>query len=125
MFDEKKVEALTEAVVNALRPVGISVPEEGVNFALQGKQLSVMIVGLVRDSAGQLQSSQSAEDKEALNQMLADQAEETRRKQVEEIKKLASDPDALEAALFNEEASCAHENSHEGLCLDCGEEIDE
>lgn len=125
MFDEKKVEALTEAVVNALRPVGISVPEEGVNFALQGKQLSVMIVGLVRDSAGQLQSSQSAEDKEALNQMLADQAEETRRKQVEEIKKLASDPDALEAALFNEEASCTHENSHEGLCLDCGEEIDE
>lgn len=125
MFDEQKVEALTEAIVNALRPVGISVPEEGVNFALQGKQLSVMIVGFVRDSAGQLQTEQSAEDKEKLNQMLAEQAEETRRKQIEEIKALAADPDALEAALFSEEASCPHENSHEGLCLDCGEEIDE
>ncbi len=125
MFDEQKVEALTEAIVNALRPVGVSVPEEGVNFALQGKQLSVMIVGFVRDSAGQLQSEQSAEDKEKLNQMLAEQAEESLRKQIEEIKSIAADPEALEAALFSEEPSCAHENAHEGLCLDCGEEIDE
>jgi hypothetical protein len=124
MFDQDKADALTEAIANALRPVGVTIAPEAVAYTLSQGQVVVQMMGLVRDSAGQAIGQQSLQDKQTLNEMLANQAEEQRRKQVEEIRDLASDPDKLAAFLFNEEDECDHE-MHEGLCLKCNYEEDD
>lgn len=119
LFDQDKLDALSEAIIDALRPVGITVVPEALQVAHNQGQEMVMIMGIIRDGAAS-QKQESLEMKADLNKMLAEQHRQQVAEQIENIKKLASE-EALEEALFGENA-CEHPNIHpEGFCIDCGE----
>jgi hypothetical protein len=124
LFDQDKVDALTETVVNTLRGIGITVPKETVTFSLQEGQLVIMLMGLVRDDAAD-HSQEAKSDKDALNQMLAASHRDEMDKKLEEIRKVTTSETSVEEALFGNE-ECQHPKIHpEGFCIDCGENPDD
>ena len=122
--DQEALEALNEQIVEALRPIGITVEPQMVQFAIQGGQMMVQMVGLVRPQAKE-RTDQDQETKTEFNQMMAEQNRLMQAEKREEIERLADDPDALEKYLFESEADCSHEEVHEGLCLNCHATIEE
>lgn len=122
--DQEALAALTEQVVDALRPLGITTEADGIQYGIQGNQMMVMIMGMVRPQARQ-RADQNQEDRKALNQMLAEENRQRIKSESEKIKQLAEDPDALLDFLMEGETDCEHENVHEGLCLDCQEVVTE
>lgn len=123
IFDQEQIDSLTERIVNALRPVGVTVAEESVQFAINQGEVVVMLMGLVREEAA-TQAQEAVEMKADLNRMLADQHRQNIADQLKAIKDMTSSQDALESALFGE--SCEHPNVHpEGFCIDCGEAVED
>lgn len=128
MFDKARVDSFKEEIVNALRPLGVSVPPETIQLAIQDDQLLVMLMGLVREDA----ASQSLEQRELekqgqqdLSKMLAEQHRMDLAEQLKQIREMAKDESSLEEALFSGEA-CEHPHVHpEGFCIDCGEPVDD
>lgn len=121
--DQEALQALTEQVIDALRPLGISADTQTIQYGIQEGQMMVMIMGVVRPQARQ-RAQQDMETAAEFNQMMAEQ---NRIKQEEEKKKIAGlsqSPEDLEKWLFDNESECQHENVVEGLCLDCQEEVD-
>lgn len=117
--DQEALDALTEQVIDALRPIGVTVAPEAVQFGIMQGAMVVALQGLVRPEA-QDRVGQDQETKAEFNKMLA---EENRMKQEEEKQKIAhlsDDPEALTKFLFEgDSGECSHERTHEGLCLDC------
>ena len=123
--DQEAIQALTDGVIDALRPLGISVdPHQGVQFGIQGSEMVVMVMGLVRPQARE-RATQDLETRAELNQMLAEENRLKIEGEKKQIADLVQDPQALEKFLMEGDTGCAHENVHEGLCLDCGEEVSE
>jgi hypothetical protein len=125
-IDDEALAELRDKVVDILRPLGLTVDETQVQFAVQPEVGMMMFIpALVRPSA----KSKMMEDKEAREQfniMMAKQNEAFVEKQGTDIAALAEDPEKLLEALFGdgvEEATsdCSHERRHpSGFCLDCG-----
>lgn len=123
LFDQDKADALSEAIVNALRPVGVTIAPEMVQYTLHDGHLSVMLMGEVRESATE-KVAQDQESKAALNQMLAEQHEHEMQKKIDEIKRMAANPEQFFSGDDSDE--CSHEDRHpSGFCLDCGAGLDE
>ncbi len=120
--DEEAIEALTEQIIDALRPIGITVEPQMVQFGIQQNQMMVQLMGLVRPQAKE-RAEQDLQGKEEFNTMMAEQnrlmLEEERRK----MEELAADPDAMRKFLFEDQTDCSHERTHEGPCLDCQAEV--
>jgi uncharacterized membrane protein len=122
LFDQDKVDALTETVVTTLKTIGITVPEETVTYSLQDGHLVVMLMGMVNDDAAD-QPQESKQLKQGLNQMLAEQHRLEMDEKLKGIQEITADEASLEAALFGD--TCEHPNIHpEGFCIDCGETPD-
>ena len=125
-IDDEALAELRDKVINVLRPLGLTVDETAVQFAVQPEVGMMMFIpALVRPSAKQ----KMVEDKEAREQfniMMAKQNEAFVEKKGSDIAALADDPEKLMEALFGdgvEEATneCSHERRHpSGFCLDCG-----
>ncbi len=122
--DQEALDALNEQIVEALRPIGITVEPQMIQFAIQGGQMMVQMVGLVRPQAKE-RADQDQETKTEFNQMMAEQNRLMQAEKRKEIEELADDPAALEKYLFESETNCSHEEVHEGLCLKCHATINE
>ncbi len=120
LFDKEKIAALTERIVNALRPVGISSNEEAISFQLHDGHLAVVIMGEVREEAA-AKSADAIEMTKDFNRTMADNNDAKIAEDLQKIRDMTTSEDALEDALFGQEA-CEHPNIHpEGFCIDCGE----
>ena len=126
-IDDEALAELRDKVVDVLRPLGLTVDEMQVQFAVQPEVGMMMFIpALVRPSAKQ----KMVEDKEAREQfniMMAKQNEALVEKKGSDIAALANDPEKLLEALFGEggveeaASECSHERRHpSGFCLDCG-----
>lgn len=122
--DKEALEALTEQIVEVLRPIGLTVEPQMVQYAIQQGQMMVQMVGLVRPQAKE-RAEEDKETKIEFNQMMAEQNRLMQAEKRAEIEELAGDRDKLEKFLFETESDCSHEEIHEGLCLDCHAIIEE
>ena len=122
--DEAAIEALQEQIIDALRPVGITVDKDAIHFGIVQGALFVALQGLVRDSAKD-NAQQDQETKAMFNQMMAQNNRAMQDQKRSEIADLAKDPDALQKWLFEGGQECPHENVHEGLCLDCQQQVED
>ena len=121
--DEEALQALTEQVIEALRPIGVTVDPRAVQFGIVEGSMVVQLQGLVRPEAKE-RADQDQDTKAEFNKMMADNNREMQDEKKSEITELAADPDKLEAWLFTEDSGdCSHERVHEGLCLDCHQEV--
>lgn len=129
-IDDEALAELRDKVIDSLRPLGLTVDETQVQFAVQPEVGMMMFIpALVRPSAKQ----KMVEDKKAreeFNVMMAKQNEAAVDKKADEIAKLVEDPDKLMDALFGDGDvqvnDCQHENRHpSGFCLDCGDGLNE
>ncbi len=120
--DQEALEALGEQIIEALRPIGITVEPQMMQFGIQQSQMMVQMVGLVRPQAKE-RADQDQETKTEFNQMMAEQNRMMQEEKRDEIAGLTEDPDALTKWLFDDSTECSHERIHEGLCLDCQAEI--
>lgn len=121
--DQEALAALTEQVVDALRPLGISTDKQMIQYGIQDNQMMVMVMGVVRPQARQ-RAQQDQETRAEFNQMMAEQNRLMQEQKRKEIEGLTSDDEALSKWLFDNETDCEHENVVEGLCLDCQEEVE-
>lgn len=129
-IDDEALAELRDKVVDSLRPLGLTVDETQVQFAVQPEVGMMMFIpAIVRPSAKQ----KMVEDKEAREQfniMMAKQNEAAVEKKADEIKALVEDPDKLMESLFGDDDvqvnDCEHKNRHpSGFCLDCGHGLEE
>lgn len=129
-IDDEALAELRDKVVDSLRPLGLTVDETQVQFAVQPEVGMMMFIpAIVRPSAKQ----KMVEDKEAREQfniMMAKQNEAAVEKKADEIKALVEDPDKLMESLFGDDDvqmnDCEHLNRHpSGFCLDCGHGLEE
>lgn len=121
--DQEALEALSEQITEVLRPLGITTDaEQGIQYGIQGGQMMVMIMGMVRPQARERAEEDKA-TKAEFNQMMAENNRLMQEQKKEEIAGLTEDPDALMKWLFENQTDCEHENVQEGLCLDCQQEV--
>ncbi len=121
--DEEAIAALTEQIIEVLRPIGITVQEEMVQFGINQGQMMVQLMGMIRPQAKE-RAEQDLQGKEEFNTMMAEQNRMMQEEQRKKIEALSEDPEALAAFLFDGTTEdCSHERTHEGLCLDCQAEV--
>ena len=129
-IDDEALAELRDKVVDTLRPLGLTVDGQQVQFAVQPEVGMMMFIpALVRPSAKQ----KMVEDKEAREQfniMMAKQNEAAVEAKADEIKALVEDPEKLMESLFGDSDvqvnDCEHKNRHpSGFCLDCGQGLEE
>ena len=122
--DEEALEALTEQIIEVLRPIGVTVDPRAVQFGIVEGAMVVGLQGLVRPEAKE-RADQDQDTKVEFNKMMADNNRHMQDEKKTEISELTDDPEALKKWLFDEaESDCSHEDTHEGLCLDCGQEVE-
>ncbi len=123
--DKEALQALSELIIDALRPLGLTVDPHMIQFAIQGDQMMCQMVGIVRPQAKE-RAEEDKETKTEFNKMMAEQNRFMQAEKRDEITKLAEDPEALEKWLFETNGNdCSHERIHEGLCLDCHATIED
>lgn len=124
MIDQEKFNELVEKAIDALRPLGLTVEPQMVAAQVDGHgHMMLILPALVRPDALE-RKEQDDTDKE-FQQMMAAQAQERIKAEKDKVANITKDPEALLAALFNDEPSCEHpaEQVREGLCLACMTEI--
>jgi hypothetical protein len=119
--DQEAIQALIEQIIDVLRPIGVTVDPRAIQFGIVEGQTIVQLQGLVRAEAKE-RAEADIETKESFNQMMAEQNRMMQEEKRSEITELTDDPDKLVSWLF-EEQECSHERVHEGLCLDCSQEV--
>ena len=117
--NQEKLDALAEKITDVLRPIGITVAQEG--FVIQDGDLILQLAGIVRDSAGVEDTTKS--DREAFRQMMADNAKAALEDKTKKIQSAVADEASLEALLFGDGEggdACDHDWHPEGICMKCG-----
>jgi len=128
-IDNESIRELRDKVVDVLRPIGITVDPENVQFMLHPEYgMTIMVPGLVRPSAKQKMDDDRAA-REAFNKMMANENEAMIEDKKSQIAKMVA-ADNFADLLFGDaelESECSHERRHPstGHCLDCGEGLDE
>ncbi len=122
--DNEALQELTEKVVDALRPLGLTVQPQGVAFMMHPEHgMNMMIQALVRPSA-QEKITEDKASREEFNVMMADQNKAMVEDKAAEVK--AQVEGDLEDFLFGDAeladgSECAHEKMHpSGFCMECG-----
>ena len=111
-IDQGGIQQLVEKVVDALRPLGLTVMLEGVAVQAAQGQSILLLPCTIRPSAKKKLDEDIA-SREAFNKMLAQQHEDMIKERADSIRKAASDPSKLDDLLFGElESECAHERRH-------------
>jgi len=127
--DNASLRELRDKVIDTLRPLGLTVDPEGIQFALHPEfGMSMLIPALVRPSAKKKMDDDKA-SREAFNQMMANENEAMIEGKVDAIAKMI-EADNFEDLFFGDaelESECSHERRHPstGHCLDCGEGLDD
>jgi hypothetical protein len=122
-IDNELIRELSEKVVDTLRPLGLTVQPESLQFMVHPEfGMVMMLQALVRPSAGE-KITENKEAKEEFNLLMAGQNKARIQDQADEMK--AAVEGDLEGILFGDEVvedenECKHENMHpSGFCLDC------
>lgn len=102
LVNEEALKELLERAAGALRPLGLTVFQASFGMDPEAGGTYLQMVLQVRDSAAD-GVQESIKDKEAFNQMMADEHQLTMDKQKQEIIDALSNDDALEDALFSED----------------------
>lgn len=118
--DEDKLRKLTESATDALRHIGLTVVQMGYGINPDTNDMMLHIAAVVRETAHEKLVSDE-ETRQSFNTMMANDAEEKKRQQREEIERALASGNPF-GALTSDDEVCSHERKAEGLCLDCGEE---
>ncbi len=125
-IDNEALRELVEKVVDALRPIGLTVQPDGIGFMMHPEHgMNMMIQALVRPSA-QEKITEDKKSREDFNKLMADQNEAMVEDKAAEVR--AAIGGDLEELLFGDsdtevedDGACKHENMHpSGFCMDCG-----
>jgi len=125
--DRERYEILMEKVQDLYRNLGLTVEHAGIQIDESGEEV-LMVVARVRETAYE-RIVTDQDEKAQYNQMLSRQNEANLERRREAIKRAFEQRgnDLFEALVGGDVApDCPtnHVNQHEGLCLDCGEEIE-
>jgi hypothetical protein len=127
--DNASIRELRDKVIDVLRPIGLTVDPEGIQFGVHPEYgMSILIPALVRPSAKKKIEDDKA-SREAFNQMMANENEAMIEGKKDMIAKMI-EADNFEDLFFGDaelESECSHERRHPstGHCLDCGEGLDD
>lgn len=124
LIDQKAIQDILEKATDALRSLGMTVRLQDVTITVQQGNTFALLPVLIRPSA----KKKLVEDRDAreeFNRMMAAENEARIQSEAEKFKSIAQDQAALEAFLYGDDDTnaCPHDNVHEGLCLDCSEEV--
>ncbi len=129
MFDQDKLEAVVERIKDALRPIGITIPDGAVQAMAVDGETILHFACQVRDSAFDPPADQQTRDEFA--DMMKAQNQGQQDALVEEMRTAMADPDALEKLMGGDdeppvtEDTCLHVRRHpDGFCLDCSAGLD-
>lgn len=122
--DKEKLDQLVSQIEDKLREIGLTVLQIGGGFDEEGNIL-IQSVALVRETAYR-QITEDLETREALNRMAAADHERELQQKAEAISK-AIEGGYIRDVMTGKRAlvECSHERIHEGLCLDCQEEVED
>ena len=124
IVDHEAIKEIVDKARDALRELGLTLIDEGVQIAIQpGKGMVAMLPCVIRDSAKQ-KVQEDKEAREDFNKMMASQHEAMIEDKAQGIKDAIADPNKLMDVLFGDgdDSECSHERRHpSGHCLDCGE----
>ncbi len=123
IIDEDAVRQIIEKARDALRPLGLTLVDEGIAIQYAQGHLHALLPCVIRPSAKE-KVQQDQASREAFNKMMAEQHELKIQQDADKIKQAIQDPEKLLDALFGDgdDGECAHERKHPstGHCLDCG-----
>lgn len=120
--DEDKLRQLAEKATDALRHIGLTVIQAAYSTDPQSGELVLHISSAVRETAHE-QLVTNEQQNAQYNRMMAGNAEASRAQRLAAIQKKLESGDILDA-LTSDTDECSHERQAEGLCLDCGKELD-
>jgi hypothetical protein len=122
--DKEKLDKLVEQIEDKFREMGLTVVNMAGGFNEEGEIL-IQSTAVVRETAYR-QITQDLETREQLNQMAAADHQMDLDKKADAIAAAIEGGYAMDVLKGNRAlVECSHERQHEGLCLDCGEEVDD
>lgn len=123
-IDHEKLKALGEKVRTLYLELGMTVVQQQHQMDEEGNMV-MFTVALVRDTAFE-QLSQDLDVRKTFAKQMAAEHQRKLDQQAEAIAR-AAEAGTMMRILTGQQAlvECSHERMHEGLCLDCGEEVDE
>jgi hypothetical protein len=120
LFDKAMFEMILAKAEEVLRPIGLTLIQEGSQAMYQQGQAMMMLPCLVR-SEGVERVQKDQIGREEFNKMMAANHQAALQEEAERIRKLAESGN-IESVLFGDESLCEHLRIHpEGFCIDCGE----
>ena len=121
-LDQEAFKEMAERVGDAHRTLGLTVVGQQTQIDQDG-DLILITAALVRKTAYK-QVTENLDTKRSLNQMAADDAEARLKARAEQIAKAVEEGRVLDVLTGRDQlVHCEHERVHEGLCLDCQEEV--
>lgn len=128
--DKENIQAQLDRLHEALDGIEMTVVQQQAFIGDDGNLL-IQVLAVVKDEAFDLitgaadAKKEQAELDQAFNQVVAHEAEDSLEAKAAQLAAAISDPETLERMVSGEGIGpvCAHERQHEGLCLDCQEEV--
>lgn len=122
-IDKQRIDELVELFKEKFLEMGLTVMQMGIGFNEEGDLIMHSDV-LVRETAYK-QLTQDIATREELNKITAADAQYALDQKAEAIEAAIEGGYAMDVLRGNRQLiECSHERIHEGLCLDCKEEID-
>jgi hypothetical protein len=121
--DQEAIKEVIENVVDALRPLGLTVIEESIGMLVDPQTGNSLLnfSAQLRPSAAR-KAGEDKEAKEEFNVMMAKQHDAMIEEKADKIRRILAG--GIDESIFDDEGedrSCSHERKHpDGFCLDCG-----
>lgn len=123
-LNQEAFKKMAERVSDAHLSLGLTVVGQQTQVDQDG-DLILITAALVRKTAYK-QVTEDLETKKSLNQMAADDAEARLQTRAEQIAKAVEEGRVLDVLTGKDQlVHCQHARVHEGLCLDCQEEVED
>lgn len=120
--DKEKLDKLVEQVTDKFREIGLTVVQMGAGIDEEG-DIVIQSVAIVRETAYK-QITEDLQTREQLNQMAAADHDLELQKKADAISAAIEGGYAMDVMKgIRNLVECSHERIHEGLCLDCSEEV--
>lgn len=122
-LDQDAVQEISNKLVEATEALGMTVTGQQIHVDPETGDAYIVTAALLRSTAYR-QVTQDLETRRELQRMAATEAQTRLDDHVEKIKRAVAEGRILDVLMGEDTlVHCAHENVHEGLCLDCQEEV--
>lgn len=120
--DKEKFEALQEKLEEMYLNLGLTVEMMQTQIDDMGEP-HLIVMARVRETAYE-RLTKDKDAQAAYNKMMAEQNEANLEHRKSAIAKALESGSIFDALAGETVSECSHEHQHEGLCLDCGEELE-